>query len=529
MIRSRLFANHAVTAPHHLAARAGDRVLADGGNAIEAMIAAAAVIAVAYPHMNSLGGDAFWLVAEPGEAPYAIDACGPAAAGATRDFYVHQGLSAIPSRGPLAALTVAGTVAGWGLAHERARAAGGRLPLGRLLEDAIALAREGVPVTASLNGAMTLKYGELRDVPGYADVYLDGGRVPAVGALLKLPKLASALARLAEAGTDDFYRGDLARSLAGELEAAGSPVRLADLEAYRAEIRSPLTYKLDHARLYNFPPPTQGLASLLILAIFERLKIAEPEGFAHVHGLVEATKQAFRIRNAEVTDPRYMRAPAESFLAPEIVAASAGRIDRTRAAPWPHAHEDGDTVWMGAIDRDGRMVSFIQSIYWEFGSGVTLPSTGIHWQNRGISFSLDATARNGLEPGRKPFHTLNPAMAVFDDGRRMVYGTMGGDGQPQTQAAVFSRYGLFGEDLQAAISAPRWLLGRTWGSSADNLKLEGRFQEALLARLRRAGHEIEVVDGFSERMGHAGGIVRHPSGVLEAASDPRSDGAVAGL
>lgn len=181
---------------------------------------------------------------------------------------------------------------------------------------------------------------------------------------------------------------------------------------------------------------------------------------------------------------------------------------------------------MGAIDSAGRAVSFIQSVYWEFGSGVVLPSSGVAWQNRGISFSLDPSALQALEPGRKPFHTLNPALAQFDDGRVMSYGTMGGEGQPQTQAAVLSRYRM-GSDLQAAVSAPRWLLGRTWGEQSTSLKLESRFAPELVNQLSNAGHIVEVLEeAFSDTMGHAGALVRHANGVLEGAADPRSDGSV---
>jgi gamma-glutamyltranspeptidase/glutathione hydrolase len=185
---------------------------------------------------------------------------------------------------------------------------------------------------------------------------------------------------------------------------------------------------------------------------------------------------------------------------------------------------------MGCMDSDGRSVSFIQSIFWEFGSGVVLRDTGIHWQNRGISFSLAPGSLQALEPGRKPFHTLNPAMALFDDGRTMSYGTMGGEGQPQTQAMVFSRYALFNQPLQQAVTAPRWLLGRTWGDVTTSLKLERRFDPALVDQLRSAGHVVEVLDeDFSDTMGHAGALVRRPDGILEGAADPRSDGSVAAL
>jgi len=206
----------------------------------------------------------------------------------------------------------------------------------------------------------------------------------------------------------------------------------------------------------------------------------------------------------------------------------AAAIDMEHAAPWGEEGELGDTTWFGVIDGEGRAVSCIQSLYHEFGSGVVLPSTGICWQNRGSSFRLDPAHPRYLRPGRKPFHTLCPSLARFQDGRVMPLGTMGGDGQPQTQAAVFTRYAVYGHSLQEAISAPRWLLGRTWGASSDNLKLEGRFGEPFARALAARGHAVETVGDYAEMMGHAGALVRHPDGRIEGAADPRSDGAAAG-
>ena len=307
----------------------------------------------------------------------------------------------------------------------------------------------------------------------------------------------------------------------------GAPVSGADLAAHRALVETPLTVSLAGARLFNTRPPTQGVASLMILALFSRLGVGSAESFAHVHGLVEATKRAFIFRDRHVQDPDHMRVDPQAVLddAGGLDALARG-IEPARAQPWPHVGAPGDTVWLGAIDARGQAVSMIQSTYWEFGSGVVLPETGITWQNRGSSFRLDGDW-NLLRPGARPFHTLNPAMARFSDGRVMVYGTMGGEGQPQTQAAVFSRYAMFGAGLQEAVTAPRWLLGRTWGEDSTTLKLERRFSPEVVDQLRRAGHAVELVADFSGTMGHAGAIVRHASGVLEGATDPRSDGAVA--
>ena len=518
-------------APHALAAQSALAVLREGGNAIEAMIAAAATIAVVYPHMNSIGGDSFWLLHVPGEAPGAIDACGAAAGHATRAWYAERGhTQTIPHRGGVAANTVAGTISGWGAAHELSRKAlGGHLPLSRLLADAITYAREGIPVTVSQSVLTAAKLGELHAQPGFAETFLDAGGVPAAGSRFFQTRLADTLERIAKAGTADFYRGELAQSLTGDLARVGSPLVARDLAAHRAQLVDPLQLAHSAGTLHNMTPPTQGVVSLLILGILDALHIRDvPQGSAdYVHLCVEATKQAFHVRDRHVTDPRYMKTPAQDLLAPDHVRELAQRIDRRRAAPWGGRTQAGDTVWMGVIDGAGRAVSFIQSIYHEFGSGIVLPGSGVNWQNRGCSFSLDAGALNALEPGRKPFHTLNPALARLSDGRTVVYGTMGGDGQPQTQCALFTRAIDYGMAAQAAVSAPRWLLGRTWGQTSETLKLESRFDAGVVRELSTRGHDVEIIGTYDETVGHAGMIIRHADGMLEGGADPRSDGAVA--
>jgi len=520
-------------ASHSLAAQSALAVLREGGNAIEAMVAAAATISVVYPHMNGIGGDSFWLIAAPGEEPAAIDACGPAAAAATVDFYRERGMQAIPQRGATAANTVAGTVAGWDLALTVSRERwSGRLPLGRLLADAIYYAESGVPATASQELNTAGKRAELESVPGFAARFMPGGDVPLRGSLFAQKTLGATMKRLAEAGLGDFYRGDLARSIAKDLGAVGSPVSLADFESYSATEVTPLRLSHSSGTLYNMTPPTQGVVSLAILGILERLGLAkfEADSADHVHAVVEATKQAFLgIRDKYVTDPARMTLAPQSLLDAARLQALAANIDMKKARPWGGKSLPGGTIWMGVIDGAGRAASFIQSIYHEFGSGLVLPATHINWQNRGCSFSLAPAALNALGPGRKPFHTLNPALARLRDGRTMVYGTMGGDGQPQTQAAVFTRYAVFNQPVQRAISAPRWLLGRTWGSVSETLKLESRLGRGLIEELRSRGHDVEVLGDFEETMGHAGALIRHPNGALEGGFDPRGDGSVAGF
>ena len=512
-----------VTAPHYLAAEAGRDVLQDGGTAIEATVAVAATLAVVYPHMTGIGGDGFWVIREPDGRVHSIHGCGGAAASA--DLALYAGHEAVPTRGPLAANTVAGTISGWAAALE-----GGTLPLERLLRDAIRHAENGVTVTAGGAAIAAAKGDELRIQPGaYARVFEPAGRPMAQGDTLKQPLLAATLRTLAVNGLEDFYTGELAALIAQDLATVGSPVSAEDLAAHRSSRPEPLTTRITGAQLYNSTPPTQGFASLVILALFDRLIANAPDSFAHVHGLVEATKQAFLLRDVHVGDPQHTPYDFQGLLGdPAALDELAARIDPERALPWPQPPQWGDTCWFGAADSEGRVVSAIQSTYFEFGSGLVLPQTGITWQNRGSSFRLAESGWNALKPGRKPFHTLNPALAVFDDGRVMAYGTMGGEGQPQTQAALFTRYARYGIDLQQAISAPRWLLGRTWGEQSTTLKLEDGFDEAVYARLIDAGHDVERIGPLTATMGHAGAIVRLPEGGLQGATDPRSDGGVAG-
>ncbi len=515
-------------APHHAAVEAGRAVLAEDGNAIEAMVAMAATICAVYPHMSHAGGDGIWLVREPKGTVHTIMAAGRAGAGATPDRY--RGDNEIPPRGPLAALTAPGAIAGWIAALEAAKHYRGRLPIDVLLADAMTHARDGYVVSRSQAEATAEKLHELKDVPGFAETFLVNDNAPAPAARLRQSAFAATLEQLAHAGLDDFYRGDIGREIAADLARIGSPVSRDDLKNCRASTVKPLSVTISAGTLFNTPPPTQGFASLMILALFDWLRVAEAEGFDHLHGLIEATKRAFRLRDQFLTDPARMSGNIDRFLAPAFLEAEASRIDRRKAASWPAPWNESDTVWMGAADSTGLVASYIQSLYWEFGSGVVLPRTGVLMQNRGASFSLRRGALNVLEPGRLPVHTLNPAIAVLKDGRVMAYGTMGGDGQPQTQAAVFTRHVSFGQDLATALDRPRWLLGRTWGSSHVNLRLESRIDGKLADRLLSAGHDVEVLpQPYSDVMGHAGAVIRHADGSFEAGHDPRADGGAAGV
>ncbi|MCW3837398.1 gamma-glutamyltransferase family protein [Sphingomonas canadensis] len=507
-----------VTAPHHLASEAGLAVLKDGGTAAEAAVAVAACLAVVYPHMTGIGGDSFWLVREPDGRVHAVHGCGAAAGAATLERYGRLG--AVPARGPLAANTVAGTVSAW-----EAMLAGGTLPLERILRDAIGHAAAGVPVTWSGADTLAAKGAELRAQPGAWAATYDG---MGEGDILRQPALGDTLRALAREGLASFYTGSIAERIAEDFAALDGLVTAEDLAAHRAERPVPLTAAITGARLWNSAPPTQGGSSLLILALYDRIAAEVPDGFDHVHRLVEATKQAFLRRERDIDDPAFSAADPQATLDDaQLLTQLANAIEPDCALRWPQPPSAGDTCWFAVADAEGCVVSAIQSVYFEFGSGVTLPRTGITWQNRGSSFRLAESGWNALKPGRRPFHTLNPALAEFADGRVLAYGTMGGEGQPQTQAAVFTRHARYGIGLQEAISAPRWLLGRTWGETSTTLKIEKGFAPEVYRLLRAAGHEVEVLPLHAQAMGHAGAIVRHPDGALEGATDPRSDGRVA--
>jgi gamma-glutamyltranspeptidase len=511
----------AFSAPHSQAAEIGLDVLREGGSAVDAMIAAAAAITVLYPHMNSLAGDGFWLIHKPGAEPLAIDACGCAADLASIDWYRAQGFDQIPSRGPLATVTMGGTLAGWQSARTITASA---TPLSRLLAPAIALTRSGITVTKSLATASCKVEQELADQAEYRRVFMPNGRPLMEGETLTNGDLATTLTWLVNHGLESAYRGELAEHIAAELEQQGSPMRLADLQNYSARVVKPLSVQTRFGQCYNLPAPTQGVASLLILVIYDRLYQSEWSEEERAHGLIEATKLAFLVRDREVADPRRVSERWSDLLSDEHIDSLAAAIT-SQALPWPRVAEPGDTVWMGCVDSQGTMVSFIQSIYWEFGSGVVVPGTGLVWNNRGVGFSLDRDHHNALAPGYKPFHTLNPALTVLNDGRRISYGTMGGEGQPQTQAALLTRYLYDGLSLDDAISRGRWLLGRTWGDNNHDLKMEQDLVDKLGDKLCARGHSIKTVASHSEMMGHAGAIVSHSDGRANAASDPRSDGA----
>ena len=529
-----------VSSPHYLATQAGVDILRKGGTALDAAIAVAAVLAVVYPQMCSIGGDNFWLAHEAATGTlHGINASGRSGEMATREFFANKGLSAIPLRGPLAACTVPGVVSGWDAAHTLSRLWGSPLSLADLLQEAIALASEGFAVTPSL--AYWLHedcktdprgYRQLQNQPGFANTFLPTGKPAHVGQRLRLPELAATLGLLAHEGPRSFYEGELAERMTRWLADNGGLLTARDFAEHDAETVTPLSVRYRGLEACNLPPNTQGVASLSILNILEHMDVASlAEGSAeHIHAVVEATKLAFAERDAYVTDPDFAKIPVDCMLSPAHGRELAQRIRMDRALePANLLEPKGDTCWFGVVDAQGNAVSAIQSIFHDFGAGIVAGETGILLQNRGSFFSLDPSHVNTLEPLKRTMHTLNPPMLRKNGKPWLVYGTMGGEGQPQTQAALVTRMVDFGLSPHDAVAAPRWLYGRSWGLPVNNLRIEGRFAPKVPTTLQHMGHDVEVLSGFSDLMGHAGAILcDQNTGLLFGATDPRSDGLAAG-
>lgn len=531
-----------VTTPHYLASQAALEVLQDGGNAVDAAVAAASTLAVVYPHMNGIGGDNFWLIynAETEELR-ALNASGRSGEKATIEFYEEEGYDSIPSRGYLGANTVPGTISGWDEAYKYAQSTmDNSLSWDRILESSIKYAESGFAVTPSQEYWTEANINEedeefryLQRFDEFSKTYLKDGNEPyKVGEVFKQPDLANTLKLIAENGADEFYKGEIAKKIVADLEENGGILTLNDFESHTADWVDPLSVDYRGHTAYNFPPNTQGFAALSILNILNNFDVESMgEGTADYHHvIVEATKQAFADRDAWLTDPEFVDIPIDELLSKEHGEELAARIDMEQAAEEVTPLDPkGDTVWLGVVDKDGNAVSLIQSIYHDYGSGIVAKDTGVLLQNRGSFFSLDENHVNRLQPGKRTFHTLIPAMLFKDDKPYLVYGTMGGEGQPQTQAAIVTRVIDFERSVQDAIEAPRWLHGRTWGASSNDLKVESRVHESVLNELIERGHPVNVQPDYTDTMGHAGAILIDPNtGVKYGGADPRGDGAAVG-
>jgi len=520
-----------VASPHVLASQAGLAAFERGGNAVDAALAAAITIAVVYPHMNGVGGDAFWLVFDgPRGELRGLNAAGRAAIGATCATYARHG-RAIPTRGGAAALTVPGVVSGWWEAHRYSQERlGSPVTWKARFDDALHHARDGFPVSPGQR-RVTAATPALFAATAPAEVRRTLWPLfhpDALGERLVQPALADTLAAVAADGAEAFYRGALARRLAEGVAAVGSPLTARDLAEHRADWVEPLRVPYRGGEATSFPPPTQGVAALAILALLEGFDLAGLGDADHVHLVVEATKLAFEDRDRWLGDPAVVDVPVARCLDPARLARRRALISQRAARPVGGPGAEGDTIAIVAADADGNAVSLIQSLYHEFGAGVVAGDTGVLLQNRGAFFSLDPAHPNGLAPRKRTASTLIPSMYLVGGRPRLVYGTMGGEGQPQTQAALVTRLVDRGLGPQAAVEAPRWLYGRTWGEPTRALRLEGRFGERVAADLAGRGHDdVRLVEDWSDLMGHAHVIQIDRDGLV-GASDPRADGAALG-
>ena len=523
---TRRFPHGCVVSPHHLASAAGHRVLAEGGNAVDAAVAANLVLAVVTPYYCGVGGD---LLAQVWDGTaHGVASTGRAPAGATVEAVqravdaghgdpsaAHAGTAGMPMFGALP-VTVPGSVAGWFHLLER----WGTRSFGALSTAARRLASDGFAVTAEVGARVDRARARLGREPGWEDHY---GRMR-TGTRFQQPELAATLRLLADQGPAALYRGQLAEAIAGTLQARGSTMTVEDLAAHRVDEPTPLRGSYRGVEVLELPPPTQGVTALTALAIAEQLgSLPEDQGLA-VHLQVEAVRAAMADRQEHLADPDAMPTTPDALLAPERIAAIAARIDPGQAAPWPPARPaPGGTAYLCAADDDGMLVSLIQSNFVGFGSGVVVPGTGIGLHDRGAHFSLDPGDPAAIGPRKRPLHTLIPGLALRDGRPWLVFGTMGGDGQPQIHLQVLSALLDRGTDLGTALDAPRFIVDVGDGAVA----VESRATAGLFQGLADRGHEVRRLDAYDDQAGHAHLIEVTEHGYA-AASDPRCDGAAVG-
>ncbi len=517
----------AVVAGHPLAAAAGADVLRRGGNAVDAVVTMAAVLAVVRPHMNGVGGDALALFYEAATGEVVgLNASGRAGALATPEFFANQGLTEMPQSGPLS-VTVPGAVSAWAAALERY----GSISLADALEPAIYYAAEGFPVSWRLASDIGGAVRRLND--GGRAIFMPQGAPPRAGELFRNPALARTLRTLAHEGPAALYGGAIGLALAGFLEAEGGHLRLADFEGHTPEWIVPPFIEFQRRRVYTAPPNSQGATLLQQLGIAREFPLAEMghNSAEYLHTLVEIKKLAFADRDRWFADPADAPAPLTRQLAPTYMRERARLVGDKAAAAVAHgfgetiasnaASGDGDTVYLMAVDEWGNAVSWIQSLFSSFGSRLVEPSTGIVLQNRGGGFTLKAGHPNQIAAGKRPFHTLMPVLVTDEEGRlEMTVGTPGGHGQSQTVLQILNNVYLFGMTPQQAIEAPRFQ--HPHGVSLD---IEAGVAPSVQRALTERGHRLRITSGWTATFGGAQMIrVTHSPRLLSTGADPRREG-----
>lgn len=508
-----------VASAHHLASDVGLEMLRHGGNAIDAAVAAAALLTVVEPRNGHLGGDTFMLIHLAAEGRVvALNGSGAAPAAATLDVY--HDLGGIPDDGLLSS-TVPGTVSCWALALERY----GTRSMDEVFAAAIEYADRGVPVTARLHRLLSLDAPTYRKVPDSAKVFLPDGDVPAVGAVFRQPALAQSLRRIAAGGRDEFYRGRLAEDMVQSARQQGGLFTVEDFASHQTEDLEPVAVEYRGYTVFEQPPVSQGIIVLLALNILREFDL---RGMGHgstasVHLMLEALKLAFEDRLRYLGDPRHVEIPLSMLLSADHARAQAQRVSLEHARPFlmpDNGHPD--TTSLVAADEAGNMVSYIHSLF--SGAGVVLGDTGVLMNSRLLNFNLDEGHPNCLAPGKRPVHTLNPYLVQKDGEAVLVGGTPGAHWQVQTNLQILSNVIDFGLDPQRAIEAPRFTVGDQLDVGNPTVKIESRVGERVVKELRDLGHDIEVI-GPWDSGGAVQLIARDPlSGMCRGATEVRRPG-----
>jgi gamma-glutamyltranspeptidase/glutathione hydrolase len=518
--RSLVYGRRAMCATSHPSASlAAVAVLREGGNAVDAAIAAVAVLCVVEPHMTGIGGDCFALIAKPGlDKPIALSAAGRAPAGATAEWLAKSGLTRIGPTSPHA-VTVPGAIDGW----TRLAADYGTMPLSRLLAPAIELAEHGM-VVAPRVAADWAGTDRISHHAGARQHLHKDGRVPREGEAMRFPALARTLRIVAQEGREGFYAGEVAEDIVAELNALGGLHTLEDFAAQRASYVTPISVAYRGVALWELPPSNQGIVALMVLKMLERLRLPDdPVSVERYHVQLEAARLAFAMRDTFVADPDMADVPVTHLLSDAVIDDLAGRVDRKRRrddlGPLPQP-AGSDTVYFAIVDESGMAVSFINSLYDEFGSGIVTRKTGVVLHNRGKGFVTDPAHRNCIAPRKRPMHTLVPAMVLKDGEPHVAFGVMGADFQPMGHVYVVTNMFHYGMDPQTAIDTPRAFF------DGDTVLVEEAVPEAVVAGLRALGHQVAA-----RRMPWGGAqavLVDAANDVLVGASDARKDGCALG-
>ena len=525
-----VFARNIVSTSHPLAAQAGLRMLWQGGNAVDAAIAAAAALTICEPVSNGLGSDAFCILWD-GKELHGLNASGHAPAAWTPDYFAGkygQAQATPPKRG-MDAVTVPGAVAGWAAMSQRF----GKLPFADVMQPAIEIAERGYLVPVVVQQKWAAATPELQNLPGFADHFLPRGRAPKMGELFQFPAAARGLREIAASKGESFYRGEIAQALERFSSANGGSLRASDLAAFQPEWVRPLAHKYRGYTVHEIPPSGQGIAALMALGMLEHFDIAgmARDGVDSQHVQIEAMKLAFADVYRYVADPQAMALSTAQLLDPQYLARRAALIDMQRAQSFgPGNPAQGGTVYLTTADENGMMVSFIQSNYMGFGSGCVEPQFGISLQNRGHGFGTDPHAPNTanlVAPGKKPFHTIIPAFLTQGGQPVMSFGVMGANMQPQGHVQTLVRMLDYGQNPQAACDAPRWRF-----NTGLAINVESGMATTTVQGLAQRGHQMEVMNDSYQDFGAGQFIWRAGDPGKEgyvAASDARRDGLVAGM